>query len=153
MPATAFSISRGQSRIPWDLGSASDDRLGERGRREEQESEEGPGAIRPIDRIDERSALSLVSAAGTRPGKAFSLQRVTLQASQRVRHKWRALPMPWYASGFLAGALAPLALWSLGIREAFQAGATTGLTRYADTMVVSVPIALAGAYLIHLIGA
>jgi hypothetical protein len=26
----------------------------------------------------------------------------------------------------------------------------TGLTRYADTMVVSVPVALAGAYLLHL---
>lgn len=61
--------------------------------------------------------------------------------------------MPWYAGGLLAGALAPLALWSLGIREAFQAGAMAGLTRYADTMVISVPIALAGAYLIHLVGA
>ncbi len=58
--------------------------------------------------------------------------------------------MPWYAGGLLAGTLAPLALWSLGIREAFQAGVTTGLTRYADTMVVSVPVALAGAYFIHL---
>ena len=59
--------------------------------------------------------------------------------------------MPWYAGGLLAGALAPLALWSVGLGEAFQAGTKTGLTRYADTMVVSVPIALAGAYLIHLI--
>ena len=59
--------------------------------------------------------------------------------------------MPWYVSGFLAGASAPLALWSLGIREAFQSGTSTGLTRYADTMVVSVPIALVGAYLIHLV--
>ena len=61
--------------------------------------------------------------------------------------------MPWYAGGLLVGALAPLALWSVGIREAFQTGAKTGLARYADTMVVSVPIALAGAYLIHLVGA
>ena len=57
--------------------------------------------------------------------------------------------MPWYAGGLLVGAVAPLALWSLGIREAFQAGAIPGLTRYADTMVVSVPIALAGAFLFH----
>lgn len=58
--------------------------------------------------------------------------------------------MSWFAGGLLVGALAPLALWSVGIREAFQAGAKTGLSRYADTMVVSVPVALAGAYLIHL---
>lgn len=59
--------------------------------------------------------------------------------------------MPWYASGLLVGALAPLTLWSVGMREAFQAGTMTGLTRYADTMVVSVPVALAGAYLLHLV--
>lgn len=61
--------------------------------------------------------------------------------------------MPWYAGGLFAGALAPLALWSLGIREAFQSGFKTGLSRYADTMVVTVPIGLAGAYLIHLVSA
>ena len=59
--------------------------------------------------------------------------------------------MAWYTGGLLAGALAPLALWSLGIGEAFHTGVKTGLSRYADTMVVSVPIALAGAYLIHLV--
>ncbi|GJD93433.1 hypothetical protein [Methylobacterium iners] len=59
--------------------------------------------------------------------------------------------MSWYVGGLLAGALAPLALWSVGIREAFEAGAKAGLLRYADTMVVSVPVGLAGAYLIHLL--
>lgn len=59
--------------------------------------------------------------------------------------------MSWFTGGLLVGALAPLALWSIGIREAFQAGAKSGLSRYADTMVVSVPVALAGAYLIHLV--
>jgi hypothetical protein len=59
--------------------------------------------------------------------------------------------MSWFAGGLLVGALAPLALWSIGIREAFQAGVKSGLSRYADTMVVSVPVALAGAYLIHLV--
>ncbi|KQP61232.1 hypothetical protein ASG40_00535 [Methylobacterium sp. Leaf399] len=59
--------------------------------------------------------------------------------------------MPWYVGGLLVGALAPLALWSLGIREAFQSGVYAGLARYADTMVVSVPVALLGAYLVHLV--
>lgn len=59
--------------------------------------------------------------------------------------------MAWYWVGLLVGAAAPFALWSIGLREAFEGGAIRGLSRYADTLVVSVPLALAGAFLIHLI--
>ena len=60
--------------------------------------------------------------------------------------------MAWYWVGLLVGAAAPLTLWSIGLREAFRGGALSGLARYADTCVVSVPIALAGAFLVHLVG-
>ena len=62
--------------------------------------------------------------------------------------------MPWYAVGALAGALAPFAIWFSDFRTMLREGGfARALGFYAEALLISEPIAIAGAFLIDLVSA
>ena len=62
--------------------------------------------------------------------------------------------MPWWGYGLLAGAAAPFVVWPSIIISAFDDdGLRAALVLWAETLVVYLPIALAAAFLIHVVAA
>ena len=62
--------------------------------------------------------------------------------------------MPWWVYGLLAGAAAPVVVWPPFFFDAIEDGGfRSALDLWRETLVVSVPIALAAAFLIHIVTA